>query len=94
MDCGVQVDAGKPTIIAEYSMKTLMFLTSKRATAQPKSSQNSRCAGMQTNGSSRSNVQRFFTARLGYAYLVLRQRQQRIADTLPFMPKNPCTWGR
>jgi hypothetical protein len=37
MDCGVQVDAGKPTIIAEYLMKTLRFLASKRASDNTKS---------------------------------------------------------
>ena len=72
MDCGVQVDAGKPTIIAEYLMKTLRFLASKRASDNTKSSQKSCCAGMQTNGSRSSNVQRLFPARLGYANLVLR----------------------
>jgi hypothetical protein len=36
MDCGVQVDAGKPTIIAEDSMKTLRYLASKRSSANAK----------------------------------------------------------
>lgn len=38
MDCGVQVDAGKPTIITEDYLKTLRKKTSKALPASPESS--------------------------------------------------------
>ena len=91
MDCGVQVDAGKPLIIAEYRLKTLTDLRQACRFKGGRKSKMSGSAGMQTDGSGGPHVQGFFPSGLGNSDSVARQIHQGITDPLPFMPENPGT---
>ena len=65
MDCGVQVDAGKPLIIAEAYSKTLTPSASIRT--RSKRLWTSGCTRMETNGRSGGHVQRLLAAGLSNA---------------------------